>query len=182
MVLCDEALVHHVEENSRRRLDQRAFHCWAFSKDPSRIPQVVFLTLTQFEPEQQNTQLHFVRPRGIQKAHVAKVFIHIDAIEDLMFYHFLREELVADGKVPWRDFSWQSGRPDGELEDDGDEPPSRFCIPDSEPRWFCRDGDDDDDREQKHPRSHGIMHQVSSWFDGRGRSKHMGADGDRGNG
>jgi hypothetical protein len=105
MVLCDEALVHHVEENSRRHLDQRAFHCWAFNKDSSRIPQVVFLTLTQFEPEQQSTQLHFVRPRGIQKAHVAKVFIHIDAIEDLMFYHFLREELVADGKVPWRDFS-----------------------------------------------------------------------------
>jgi hypothetical protein len=99
-----------------------------------------------------------------------------------MFYHFLREELVADGKVPWRDFSLQFGRPDGELKDDGDEPPSRFCVPDSEPRWFRCDGDDDDDREQKRPRSHGIMHQVSSWFDGRGRSKHMGADGDRGNG
>jgi hypothetical protein len=123
---------------------------------------VVFLTLTQFESEQQNTQLRFVRPRGMQKVHIAKVFIHIEVIEDLMFYHFPREELVADGKVPWRDFSWQSGRPDGELEDDEDEPPSSYCVPDFEPRGFHRDGDDDDNREHRHSRARGIMHQVSS--------------------
>jgi hypothetical protein len=36
-ILCDEALIHHVEECTRKRIDQRAYNCWAFSKDPSRI-------------------------------------------------------------------------------------------------------------------------------------------------
>jgi hypothetical protein len=50
-VLCDEAVIHHIEESSRRRLDQRAYHCWAFSKDSSRIPQLVYLSLIKLEPE-----------------------------------------------------------------------------------------------------------------------------------
>jgi hypothetical protein len=37
-ILCDEAMIHHVEEGTRRRLDHRLYQCWAFSKDPSRIP------------------------------------------------------------------------------------------------------------------------------------------------
>jgi hypothetical protein len=37
-ILCDEVIVHHVEENTRKRVDFRAFFCWAFSKEPSRIP------------------------------------------------------------------------------------------------------------------------------------------------
>jgi hypothetical protein len=37
-ILCDEAIVHHVEKSSRQKMDFRAFCCWAFSKDPSRIP------------------------------------------------------------------------------------------------------------------------------------------------
>jgi hypothetical protein len=32
--------------------------------------------------------------------------------------HFPREELIADGKIPWRDFVWQFGRPDGDLEEE----------------------------------------------------------------
>lgn len=42
--LCDEALIHHVEEASNRRIDQRVYVCWAFTQDPLRIPQTVFLT------------------------------------------------------------------------------------------------------------------------------------------
>jgi hypothetical protein len=34
------------------------------------------------------------------------VLIHIDAIEDLLFYHYPREELLADGKIPRRGFNW----------------------------------------------------------------------------
>jgi hypothetical protein len=148
-VLCDEAIVHHVEEATGRRADHMAFHCWAFSKDLSRIPQVVFLTLTEFEEEQHSNHLHFVRPRGIQHVHVTKVLIHIDAIEDLTFYHYPREELVADGKVPWRDFTWHSGRPDGQIEEDEVDPPTRFYSSFVDPHWSRRD-DDNDDRDHKH--------------------------------
>jgi hypothetical protein len=104
-VLCDETIVHHVEEATRRGADHSAFHCWVFSKYPSCIPQVVFLTLTEFEAEQHNNHLHFVRPRRMQHAHVTKVLIHIDVVEDLTFNHYPCEDLVADGKVPWRDFT-----------------------------------------------------------------------------
>jgi hypothetical protein len=37
-VLCDEAIIHHIEENTLERTNQRTFNCWAFSRDPSRIP------------------------------------------------------------------------------------------------------------------------------------------------
>jgi hypothetical protein len=45
-VLRDEAVIHHVEQATRRREDFRFYSCWAFSQYPSRIPQVVYLTLT----------------------------------------------------------------------------------------------------------------------------------------
>jgi hypothetical protein len=61
---------------------------------------VVFLTLTKLEPERYGVQIHFVRPGEMQQSHMFKVFIHIDIIEDLSFYHFPCEELVADGKIP----------------------------------------------------------------------------------
>jgi hypothetical protein len=86
-VLCDEALIHHVEESTRRKADLRAYQCWAFSKDPSRIPQEVFLTLTQHDENvQRDAQIHFVIPSGVKKAHVFKVLVHIDVVEDLMFH------------------------------------------------------------------------------------------------
>jgi hypothetical protein len=102
-----------VEEESRRRADLRAFRCWAFCKDPSKLHQVVSLTLTEPEPNLLTTQVHFVRPREAIKGHVFKILIHLDVMEDLMFYHYLREEPLADGKVPLREFPWQYGQPDG---------------------------------------------------------------------
>jgi hypothetical protein len=53
----------------------------------------------------------------MKTTHVFRVFVHIDVVEDLLFYHFPREELIADGKVPWREFTWHYGRPDGEQRD-----------------------------------------------------------------
>jgi hypothetical protein len=44
--------------------------------------------------------------------------VHIDVVEDLMFYHYPHEKLIADGKVPWRDFNWQLGRTDGDLDEE----------------------------------------------------------------
>jgi hypothetical protein len=48
-VLCDAAIIHHVEESTRRKTYLRAFHCWAFNKYPSMIPQTVYLSLTQYD-------------------------------------------------------------------------------------------------------------------------------------
>jgi hypothetical protein len=45
-VVGDEAIIHHVEQATRRKEDLRFFVCWAFCQNPSRIPQSVFLTLT----------------------------------------------------------------------------------------------------------------------------------------
>jgi hypothetical protein len=87
-------------------MDFRAFHCWTFSKDPSCIPQVVFLTLSTFEVDaRRDAQIHFVRPKGMKHTHIFKILIHIDVVEDLSFYHFPREELLADGKVSWWEFT-----------------------------------------------------------------------------
>jgi hypothetical protein len=45
-VLYDEAVIHHVEQATRCRIDHRFYVCWAFCQNPSRIPQLVYLTLT----------------------------------------------------------------------------------------------------------------------------------------
>lgn len=182
-VLCDEAIIHHVEEETRKRLDHRAYRCWAFSKDPSSIPQTVYLTLAKHEPDpKRNVQIHFNRPRSMKAGFVFRVFIHIDAIEDLMFYHYPREELIADGRVPWRDFHWQYGRPDGDLDDADDrQPPQPRCRPDFEYRRHTRD-DDEGDRDQKRQRSRGFISRMSGWIDGRGKNKERQPENDHGSG
>jgi hypothetical protein len=91
-------------------------------------------------------------------------------VEDLCFYHYPREELIADGKVPWRDFIWQYGRPDGELNDCELLPHTRHCGPYLGPRHNFRD-DDEEDREQKRPRTPSFMQRVSSWMDNHGRNR-----------
>jgi hypothetical protein len=145
-----------------------------FSRDPSRIPQVVFLTLIKNEADGLSySQVNFVGPRGIKNAHVFKVLVHIDVVEDLLFYHYPREELLADGKVPWREFSWQKGQPDGEQNEDFVEPISRCCGAQSE--WRRRD-EEDEDRDNKRPRSHSILKRVFSWMEG--RNKRSGREGE----
>jgi hypothetical protein len=157
-VLCNEALIHHVEEETLDRSDQRVFKCWDFSRDPSRIPQVVLLALAEYELEPvRNDLVHFNRPRETKKGHVFKVLIHIDAVEDLMFYHHPREELLADGKVPWKDFVWQLGWEDEEQL----HPPTRGC--DRELQLWRRPMDDDEgDRDQKRPRARSFFGRVSN--------------------
>jgi hypothetical protein len=128
-VLCDEAIIHFVEEETADRSDQRTYRCWAYYKDPSKLSQVVFLSLSDHDQGcNQAAQIHFIRPRGFKHNHIFKVFIHIDDVEDLAFYHFPQNEFLADGKTPWREFSWKSGIADGELDDDELHPPlPRSC-------------------------------------------------------
>jgi hypothetical protein len=100
-VLDDEAFIHHVEQETVEKIDQRSFNCWVFCKDPSRLPQIVFLAMAIFEREiAPHDRGFFVRPRAVKHSHVFKVLIHVDAVEDLLFYHYPRDELIADGKIP----------------------------------------------------------------------------------
>jgi hypothetical protein len=80
-----------MEEYTRKKIDFRAFHCWAFCKDPSRIPQTVYLSLISANSDGQGVHnsnpSYFSRPRNVRNAHVFRVMIHLDVVEDLMFYH-----------------------------------------------------------------------------------------------
>jgi hypothetical protein len=132
---------------------------------------VVFLTLSTFEDDaHRDAQIHFVRPRGMKHAHIFKILIHIGVVEDLSFYHFPHEELLADGKVSWQEFTWFPGCLDGKVVEEEFNPYPRFCAPSSEPRWRPNDVEDQD-REHKRDRSRGLMQKVSTWIDNRGRSK-----------
>jgi hypothetical protein len=146
-VLCDEALIHHIEEDTINVVDLRMFDCWALSKDRSRILQMVYLSLPEFEADpRRDAQVHLVRPRGTKYTHVFRVRIHIDVVEDLMFYHYPRKELIEDGRVPWKDFHWQYGRPDEDLGEDDLHPPTRFCGQQGlQPRYHPRYDEDDAD-------------------------------------
>ncbi|KAK3158167.1 hypothetical protein QOZ80_2AG0133740 [Eleusine coracana subsp. coracana] len=177
-VLCDEAVIHFVDEDTRNRVDLRAYNCWAFCQDPSRLPQVVYLTLLKHEVDPwRNASVHFVRLRGMKKVQVFKVFIHIDSVEDLLFYHYPREDLLAEGRVPWRDFQWQYGKADGELEEDELRPPTRYCGPDQDHHWQPRD-DEDRDKDHKRPHPAAFLRRVSGCFESGGRSKDRNAEPD----
>lgn len=152
--MCDEAVIHHVEEASKQIIDQRLFVCWTFAQDPSRIPQVVYLTLANHDVDpRRRAQVHFRMPRAMKRGHIFRVLIHIDLVEDLSFYHFPREELLSNGRVRWRDFRWHLGHADGELEEEEVQPPTTHYRLDRYPNTHQRD-DEDDDREPK--RSCGI--------------------------
>lgn len=103
---------------------------------------------------------------------VFKVIIHIDAVEDLTFYHYPRDELLADGKTPWRDFHWEFGYADGELlDDDFPPPPTRHCGDDRLAHWHRRDDDEDRDRESRRSNPRGILNRVSGCLDGGSRKR-----------
>jgi hypothetical protein len=119
--------------------------------------------LTLLTPEVDYVHREFVqfsRPRVVKKSHVFKVHIHIDVVEDLLFYHHPREELVADGKVPWKEFAWQSGRADGDLDEDELHPPTRYYGQDRQGQrhpW-----DDEDDEGDRRGRTRGIINKFSN--------------------
>lgn len=93
-VLCDECVIHCVDEATLRREDQRAYVCWGFAQDPSRIPQLVYLTLVDLARDpRRDAQVQFTRPRRMKSGATFCILIHIDYIEDLMFYHDPPEEL-----------------------------------------------------------------------------------------
>lgn len=171
-VVGDACAIHHVDRATRRREDLRAFVCWTFCQDPNSIPQVVYLTLVRRAGQQTpEAQVRFSRPRGMQRGHVYRIFIHTDSVEDLSFYHYPAHELMAEGSIQMRRFSWQFGLMDGNLDDDELRPQVYPCRPAQEPRRDHGYDDDDEDRARRHPRTREIISRVTHCLDGRDRSR-----------
>jgi hypothetical protein len=81
--------------------------------------------------------------------------------------------------VPWRGFTWQFGRADGGLDEEEFHPPTRHCGNDMQNRRYPRDEDAwDTGHKRSSPRN--FISKVSSWIDGRGRSRDRNGDRDRG--
>jgi hypothetical protein len=93
-----------------------------------------------------------------------------------------REDLIADDKVPWREFNWRFGKLDGELEVDKLHPPVARCGQIQGP--FRRHHGDDDDHDDTHrrPRTRDLLGRMSSWMEGRGKSREGNNQRSRGNG
>jgi hypothetical protein len=175
-VLCDEAVVHHVESDTMDNIDQRSFNYWVLSKDNSKIPRDVYLTITKHDLlSRRGGRIQFSRPRAPKQGHVFEVFIHIDTVEDLMFYHYPWDELIADGKVPRREFSWQMGRADGDLDVDETQPSTRYCASGTLPRRHWRD----DDKTLQRQKERSFFNRVSSWMD-HSKSRERPDEGHRG--
>jgi hypothetical protein len=95
------------------------------------------------------------------------VLIHINVVEDLLFYHHPCEDLIEDGEVPWKDLAWRPGHTDGELEEDDLHPPARRCGQDILPQRHRWDGDG----ERGRPRTRGFINRMSNWMESRSKNR-----------
>jgi hypothetical protein len=182
-VVGDDAVIHHVDQSTRRRTYMRFFVCWAFCQNPSQLPQLVYLTLTdRLGDPNIEAQLHFTRPRNTKRGQVFKVLIHLDSVEDLMFYHQPLDQLRADGQVQLREFRWIPGRPDGDIEDEDDGVVQRYSRPVQEPRRRPREDDDEEGaRDRSRFRGRDLLGSVSRFFDSRRRQGQSSQDRGRAN-
>jgi hypothetical protein len=118
-------------------------------------------------------------PKEAIHGNVFKILIHIEVVEDLLFYHHPREELIADGKVPWREFNWRLGCEDGELEEEELHPPMSFCQPEGRfRRWLSHD-DDDHDRGSRRTPTRRLSNRSPRWHEAgdRENQQHRGSGG-----
>lgn len=172
-VLCDECVIHHVDDVSQRWEDQRVYVCWGFAQDPTRIPQLVYLSLTNLgNSQKQRTYVSFVRPCNVKGTVTYRVLIHLDYVEDLFFYQHPTDELRAEGRVPFREFVWEYGRADGDFEDEDPVQLPRHCNDMNDRGWIPREEDDEDrDRGRRQSRQRDLVHRVTRCFDARGKHR-----------
>jgi hypothetical protein len=165
--LGDVAIIHHVDQATRRREDQRFLVCWAFCHNPSLIPQLLFLTLIDRHADPRlDGQPQFSRPRNVKQGHTFMMLIHTDFIEGLSFYQRPAEQLSAEGRVQFREFRWIPGHLDGDMDDDDVKMAPRFYRPSDGLIRRPRD-DDDADRDRGRPCRRELLGSVSRWFDQR---------------
>jgi hypothetical protein len=98
-----------------------------------------------------------------------------------VFYHYPKDDLLTDGKPPWREFEWQQGILDSDLVDKEFDPVTAFYGFGNQLNWRRRD-DEDEDRGHKHPRSHSILKRMSGWMDNSSNARSRGDGANRGSG
>jgi hypothetical protein len=162
-ILGDEVVVHHVDQISRHKEDLRFFACWAFCHNPSRIPQMAYLTLADRPGDPRlDAHMHFSRPRNVKRGHIFRILIHIESVEDLSFYHQPQDQVIADGKIQLREFHWIPDRSDGDLDEEISHSVDKYCHPDRDPR-----DDVDKDRNRDRRCNCTLLEGVSRWFGNR---------------
>ncbi|CAN6380530.1 unnamed protein product [Urochloa humidicola] len=122
---CD---LHYVEEQSLRREDTRALNLWAWTKHPSHITKVTWLTLTG---KSVLVQDGFAPPAGRRRGLTFRVIVHLDLVED---------PPGADGRAGLHDYKWHYGVVDGERT-----PRDRHDPAPADHHNRRHHGDDDDD-------------------------------------
>lgn len=142
---------------------------------------MVYLTIVKRTGElRDEAQINFTRPRSMKRGHVYRIYVHIDYVEDLSFYHYPADELRQDGRVPMRELRWQYGHMDGELEDEGIlhtptcRPGNGFRRP--------REDDDEDNNQGRKSRMRAILSRMTRCLDRGNQSRSKAPEPDRGSG
>ncbi|KAL6641833.1 hypothetical protein ACP70R_020014 [Stipagrostis hirtigluma subsp. patula] len=177
-IICDECVLHYVEENTRNRTDTRFYELWAYARDPFAIPQRVYLTVADPDVRRPNAyQVTLDRPTEIKRGFVYTVLIHLDSAEDLLYYHYPPSELDAEGRQRFRDFVWVPGRADGQDEDEQFVQQWEQCrrLGDTGGR---RDNDDED-MDRGRSRSRALLSRIGRWGDSKGKNVTGGGDSSR---
>lgn len=118
-------VLDYVESQSLRKEDTRTLNLWAWTRNPSDIPKVTWLTIVG-----RNISIHNVPPAG-QSGLTFRVIVHLDLVEG---------SPGNEGQGSTRAFDWRLGVVDGESapRDRHDPPPRR--------NDHHRDDDDNDHR------------------------------------
>jgi hypothetical protein len=97
-VLCDEAVIRHVEQDRLGQIRE------SIGKDPSRVPQVVFLSLLEHDADpRRSVQVHLAKPRATLNSHVFKILVHT-----VSKWFYDTSTGVATEAVPLWFFCWRS--------------------------------------------------------------------------
>lgn len=88
-IIGQHCAIHYVERHSRRQDRTRTYNPWAWLSNPSKIPKIVLLTIT--DPDRElasgdDVELFHDPPRGYKGAFDYKLHIHLDVVDDLSFF------------------------------------------------------------------------------------------------
>jgi hypothetical protein len=118
---------------------------------------MVYLTLTdRYGDPSLDARPQFTRPCNVKQGKTFRVLIHIDLVEDLTFYYYPLEQLIAEGKVHLREFFWSLRLPNGNMDEEDIRLIERYCRLGREHRKHPRD-DDDNNSERRRPRGFEIL-------------------------
>ncbi|KAJ1258468.1 hypothetical protein BS78_10G077600 [Paspalum vaginatum] len=161
LILGDVGVVHCLEENTKKGNNLNVFKFSAWVKDPHKIPIKCFLSIA--DPSVGGVSefdLPYKRARKIKDGRIYVIFVHVDSIEDLAFYHFESDDPSMHRRVHYREFTWHSHISDGEGNGgDYSSPDINECRMRNHPRKR-EDDDDEEDRWSRGPRAKHLTEKL----------------------